>query len=275
MAKLQEYIKNKKPEKEEKKEQPSPYLEPVISAIVESMMSKIKILKGEDGRTPTEEEILAVVNPHTERVKSEIKQEFSKEKLLRMIVALIPKVEDGKPGKDGKDAMVDYDFILSKIKVKDGAPGKDAILPNLRELAINTINVIEMLEGEDRIDAKAIKNLEKLIRKIVSQETIGLGNYGGPGYVVHDNTLQGNGIDSPLSVVQSAISRTWHEEYPSVGIVNGINKTYTFPHVVSFLSLEGQALSILNGDYTVDTTGFVATLANAPTLNPPVNKYSS
>jgi len=69
------------------------------------------------------------------------------------------------------------------------------------------------------------------------------------------------------------VGGTWNEESPSAGLVNGINKDFTFTHAPAFISLEGQALSELNGDYT--KVGNTITLAFAPTLNPPINKYLS
>ena len=59
--------------------------------------------------------------------------------------------------------------FMSKLYVYNGKDweelgrnGKD-FTPNLEELAINTINVLETFEGDARLDAKAIKNIEENI----------------------------------------------------------------------------------------------------------------
>lgn len=75
--------------------------------------------------------------------------------------------EKGKDGRDGIDGVSGRDGIDGKDG-KDGVDGKDGrdgrngldFTPDLQELAINTINVMETQQGEDRIDASAIKNIE-------------------------------------------------------------------------------------------------------------------
>ena len=182
ISKTQQYLEKRKKEMETKKvseSEKSPYMELLYEQVQKALVGKIKTLRGEDGHTPTEKEVMALVEPIIEKLKE--KHIPKREEMLKMISSLIPKVQDGKPGikgetgKDGKDGK-------DGINGRNGRDGKDAILPSLYKLAINTINVIESLEGEDRIDAKAIKNLEKLIRKIVSQETANFPYYnqGGP-----------------------------------------------------------------------------------------------
>jgi hypothetical protein len=63
-----------------------------------------------------------------------------------------PRGKRGNPGKTGPQG-------------KPGQDGKDGedFSPNLYDMAINTINVAETLEGDARIDAKAIKNIDKQI----------------------------------------------------------------------------------------------------------------
>jgi len=64
--------------------------------------------------------------------------------------------KDGKDGKDGKHGLDGKDGL-------DGQDGQD-FTPELRELAVNTINVLESFEGDERLDAKAIKNLPQLVQ---------------------------------------------------------------------------------------------------------------
>ena len=207
--------------------------------VVASLLDKVKVVKGDpgadgrdgehgkDGHTPTKTELLALIKPLIPETPKEVHGKDGKS----------IKGEKGEPGKDGRD----------------GRDGRDAILPSLYDLAINTVNVIEQLKGEDRIDYRAIKGLEELIKRLVYNETVGVG-YGGPSVGIQ-------------------LANTWNEEYPNVGTVNGVNTVFSFVHTPAIISLEGQTLSLLNGDYII--SGNKITLANPPQGNPPINKYLS
>lgn len=87
-------------------------------------------------------------------------------------------------------------------------------------------------------------------------------------------------LQTDVTISSGGAGAVWNEEYPVSGVVNGSNKVFVFTHTPEFISLEGQALSILNGDYTVSVK--TVTLTNAPlsvasggTGNPPINKYLS
>ena len=283
-TKLENYIKNKQTIKKsevEVSDKKSPYMELLYKEIEKALLGKIKTLHGEDGHTPTKEEILAVLTPHIDNAKNEIQKNFTKEKLLKMIASMIPKVEDGKTPKKGKDYFTKEEaeeFLKLSTPVKGkhyfdgtpGTPGKNAVLPSLYKLAINTINVIETLEGEDRIDAKAIKNLEKLIRQIVSQETVGY-NAGGPGVIFHDSTITGTGTPTdPLSVIMGTNNLVNNEivagtdglhwtlaNTPAIGSVhvyaNGQRLTLTVDYTIAgsvITTLQSWAVGTILADYS-------------------------
>lgn len=246
VGKLQKFIEDKKNQTNKDTSNKSNYgfSDQILSSIVESMMGKIKTLRGEDGKngkdgkTPTMEEILSILQPYIENLQSRIEEELSKNKLLKIIQPLIPNVTNGKDGKNGKDATIDYDLIIDKILSEIPKPqnGKDATLPNLYRLAINTINVIESLKGEERIDVKAIKGLEKFIEVIASKfYERGVG-YGGPGEIFHDLTLGGNGTASaPLYVIGGGGTTI---EIPS-GVIDGVNTIFTVTSIPKYIVLNG------------------------------------
>lgn len=153
---------------------------------------------------------------------------------------------------------------------------------------------LEELKGEDRLDISHIKGIERFLSRDVSSPQLSGKNKGGiwegsanPFAVFQNGTIKGKDIKSfnfigatinnnngDITInISSGIAGTWNEEYPATGVVDGSNKVYIFTHIPAFISLEGQTLSILNGDYTV--SGNTITLTNAPISNPPINKYLS
>ena len=77
---MQKYIRENKKEKHPIE---SPYsgvpgnlMDKVIESVVRSITDKMNIKKGEDGRSMTDEEIIEILNPHLERTKKEIGENF-------------------------------------------------------------------------------------------------------------------------------------------------------------------------------------------------------
>lgn len=196
---------------------PSPY-QPDESKLVQRILKLIRVPKdGKDGKVPTKDELMSLISP------------------------LIPKVRDGK---DADEEMI-IERLSSKIRVPQD--GKDAVLPDLRDLAINTINQIENLEGEERIGAKAIKGLRELVSFLVSEL------WGGPGLVFHDTTLSGSGVPGdPLKVVATATTNTSYNETPS-GSGTAFTLVHTPSPVNSLMLYRGGALQKagVGGDYSL------------------------
>lgn len=167
------------------------------------------------------------------------------------------------------------------------------LIDTFKELLIPAKEQLESLKGDGRLDAKYIKGLEGLEsllkRNIVQHQQPNKGGIwqgsmnqfavisGVNAFKdIRSITFIGSTVvnkNGDITVTNGAAAATWSEEYPSSGIVDGANKVFVFDHTPSLVSLEGQTLSILNGDYTV--LGNTVTLFYAPTLNPPVNKYLS
>lgn len=125
-----------------------------------------------------------------------------------------PKGETGTPGRDGLDG-------------KDGENGQDGDIKDLSPDEIR--DSLELLKDEDRLDASAIKNLEKLIKKLVGdQKTVYVdGGSSGGGRIVKSYDL------SPL--------------------LNGVAKTFTLPvfwRVISVHSSSSPLVFRENTDYT-------------------------
>lgn len=81
---------------------------------------------------------------------------------------------DGKDGRDGRDGLDGFtpikgvDYFDGKDG-KDGVDGKNATEIDMQQMIVDTVNYIESLEGDERIDAKAIKNLpttREIVREV-------------------------------------------------------------------------------------------------------------
>lgn len=208
---------------------------------------------------------------------------------------------DGKNGKDGRNGKgVDGEHGKTPLKGLDYFTAgeirelKEQIITSVRKIlpeppeALAIRQLLESLKDDERLDARFIKGLERYFKHEVIQPQgqnkggIWQGSmnqfaviYGSNTYKdIRSITFVGLTVvnrNGDVTVTNSAVAGTWNEEYPASGVVNGSNKVFVFSHAPAFISLEGQALSNLNGDYTV--VGNTVTLTNAPTNNPPVNKY--
>ena len=142
---------------------------------------------------------------------------------------------DGKPGIQGKDGEKGGDG-------KDGEQGS----PDTPE---EIVSKIETLEGEARLDAKAVKNLPEFIKSESKA------NFG---FVIRDVTA-GNNItidksDPNRPIISSSGSSLTVNETPA-GLVNGTNKVFTtltpFTTGKTMLYLNGMRQKLGAGkDYT-------------------------
>jgi hypothetical protein len=261
-SRVQEYLAKKEKTQKSNLEvgEPSPLP-------TEELMQIVNKLRGKHGHTPTEAELLDLITPLIPKVQDG--KTPSKEELLKLIVPLIPKVKDGMTPVKGKHYFTDDEIKywlerITPIKGKHyfdgkdgrpGRPGKDAIMPDLRALATTAINLLETFEGDDRLDVKAIKNIEKLIRKIVSQEW----NYGGPGVIFHDTSLVGDGSPgAPLKVVGGGV----HFETP-VGVLDGVNVNFVVANTPKAVILNQQTYFQDDG-YTFNSITMTITMLVTP-----------
>jgi len=149
---------------------------------------------------------------------------------------------DGKNGKDGKDG-------------KNGKDGKDAnqeeiiekIENDLPTLATKLRDALELLQGEERLDVKAIGGLEDLIKKLDKK--------------IDDKPMGGGGGFSYIHMDRHIID----DETPS-GTVNGTNKAFVLantpnPSASLKVFVNGQKMT-LTEDYTF--SGRTITFVTAP-----------
>lgn len=180
--------------------------------------------------------------------------------------------------KPQKEKEVDENLLIDRVLGRIKMPEiKEVVLDGPEEIA----DKLESLEEDDRLDASAIKGLEDLLPKILTKlfpakffkNTVGGGVQSivaGTGINISASGAKGKGV---VTINATAVAGTWNEEYPASGVVNGSNKVFVFTHTPAFISLDGQTLSILAGDYTVSVK--TVTLLNAPLNTPPINKYLS
>lgn len=211
--------------------------------LLDGILAKLKLYKGDPGKDaedPSDERLIKLIKPLIPKVEDGHTPTDSE--LLRLIRPLIPKVKDGETPSDEK--------LLRLIKSVMPKPrdGKDAVMPNIYQLALDTIKVIESLKGDDRIDVKAIKGLEKFIEIIASR--FYERGYGGPGKIFTDGTLSGDGTPgAPLSVVGTGADTLIDNE-----VVSGNNTSWVLAQTpvagTVHLYANGQRL-ILTTDYTI------------------------
>lgn len=198
--------------------------------------AKIKGERGETGKDapPIDERRLAekislLVRVPKDGTDGMPGKDADEEAILRSLVRFIPAPKAGRDGKDGQK----------------GKDGMDAELPDLRELAINTINVLESFEGDNRLDASAIKGIKRYVLGFINE------SWGGPGIVFHDSTLTGSGVpQDPLSVVNTGGGGNFTDNE----VVAGVGTTWTLVSVPILNSVHlyanGQRL-IPTIDYTI------------------------
>lgn len=170
---------------------------PDFESIAETMKGK----DGEDG---------VCVEPDYEYIISEILERIPKPKdgitpkinYKSIIDEVLSKIE--KP-KDGITPEINYDLIIEEVLLKIEIPqnGKDGSPDTAEQIR----DKVESLEGDERIDKKAIKGLENIIDKphldkaisILDKRTEYLVNK----TVKHDNSLKGSGTSNDPLIVNN------------------------------------------------------------------------
>lgn len=148
--------------------------------------------------------------------------------------------------KDGKDA--DEKAILAKLINTIKIPTIDELKDQLPVMGEEVRDALELLQGEERLDAKAISGLEDLIKKIIKSNR----NFGG-----------GGSSFSP----DSFANHVKYGETPT-GTVNGVNKEFTLdlcPNPVFSLKVYvGTGIMHLDEDYTFTASTKKITFVTAP-----------
>lgn len=120
--------------------------------------------KGQDGYTPqkgidywTPEEVNAITQAIFDAAKPRKGVDYYTDQDKRSFVAEVLKLATPVKGRDYRDGR---DGI-------DGRDGKDAEEVDARKVAIDAINFLESFEGDARLSAKALKDLDEADRKSV------------------------------------------------------------------------------------------------------------
>lgn len=162
-------------------------------------------------------------------------------------------VKDGRDGKDGKDAVVDEASIVSEAvkatveALKPFLPTIPAILEELTSQGVKTREGLEELQGDERLDYKAIKGLEEILKDLDELKR-------------RPARLGGGGF-SKISIEGHIID----DETPT-GAVNSVNTIFTLantpnPSASLKVYVNGQRMR-LTDDYTF--SGRTITFITAP-----------
>jgi hypothetical protein len=133
------------------------------------------------------------------------------------------------PPEKGEDA--DEERVIRTVE--------DNIEKNLPQFGTSIRDALELLEGEERLDASAIKGLRKLIEQHGGSGSTFYG--GGVGSI--KGIVAGTGVtvdnSNPQFPVVSASGGGGLTELPATGTVNGSNKSYTFTRLPSYIVVDG------------------------------------
>ncbi len=125
---------------------------------IEEVIARVK--DGRDGHTPTEKELLVLIRPLIPPPAKDGHTPTDKE-LLALIKPLIPKVKDG--ATPTKEELVE----LIKPLIPAPIPGKDGADGHIKDLAPQEVrDLLELLQGEERLDVEYIRGVEALIERI-------------------------------------------------------------------------------------------------------------
>jgi hypothetical protein len=169
---------------------------------------------------------------------------------------------DGKPGKDGHEGRDGRDG-RDGLDGLPGEKGKDGDIKNISPQELR--DLLELLQGDERIDAKAIKGLKEYLK---------LNPPNGP--MLHTPALANLPDVSVVGVITGQVL-TWNGTYwyastpsssgsgfqlPLTGSVNGSNRTFTWATAPNAICVDGQTLAATTQDSsaTVNWTGTTTTV---------------
>lgn len=211
-----------------------------VAEILLKMPEFLELIKVEDGHTPTDEEIIALIEPRIPKVKDGYSPKKgidykdgidgetpSDERLLKLITRLIPKVKDGiTPTKEELVAIIKP--LLDEIDIEE----KDAAT------IVSEINKLPVTPDK-QIDWEHIKNVPRKLFK--------------------ESKKKGGGGGGDIIMT-----------YDLSSLTDGVTKTFTVPYFRTahhVLMSDGPALFLgLNNGFTVNAahTQITLTVVNAP-----------
>lgn len=197
--------------------------------------------------------------------------------------------------KDGRDAFVDYDFILSKIpKPKNGEDGKDAILPKDLKEKLNRIPELERMAQLNAVPvttsffnglrAKNLNIVGGTASQVGDTVNITVGSSGGASPLTTKGDIFGHstvdaripvGSDTQVLTADStqALGVKWAPATvggfapisPTSGAINDTNKTFVFASAPTLIVINGssyESSSTIGGVAVWTIAGTTVTLAN-------------
>jgi hypothetical protein len=226
--------------------------------------TKILTIKGEDGKTPTQEELLELIKPLIPEVQDG--HTPTDEELLELIKPLIPEVKNGlAPTKDELLELIkplipqiDDKKIAEKASYLAEKSVKKLIpkLPNTEELAKNLDNLPKEWLSIDHIRGDFNTKIKPVIVPPYKPEIRVFDGTNNEYYVDRIN-FTGNGVsvvkmgDRVVSVVIAGAVTT-HTETPQ-GDIDGVNAVFTTNHPITSVfsfAINGQFLH--PEEYTID-----------------------
>lgn len=238
-------------------------------ATISETISQIKIqkvieLKGDDGHTPTEAELLLIIKPLIPEVTDG--HTPTDEELLTLIKPLIPKIKDG--ATPSKDELLDLiKPLIPKIDDKKIAEKASSLvenrvkklipkLPDTEELAKNLDELPKEWLSIDHIRGDFNTKIKPVIVPPYNPE-IRVFENGDNEYYVDRINFTGDGVsviktgDRIVSVVISGATTTYTET--PTGDIDGVNTVFTTLHPITTIfsfAINGQFLH--PEEYTID-----------------------
>lgn len=184
-----------------------------------------------DDSSMTNSEIKELVKKESQRISDNFKN------LSDRLNDAILEIKDGEDGKDADEELI-IERVVESIKI----PTIEELKDDLPKMGTQVRDALELLQGEDRLDASAIKGLEDLISKYKTEVKVGGGF---------------NSVAMNFHMVD--------DETPT-GLVNGSNKNFVIANIPSpseslKVYKDGQRMKIVT-DYTF--SGVTITFLDAP-----------
>lgn len=228
------------------KEAPEP---PAVQKVAIDGISVIT-MKGNDGHTPTDKELLALIKPLIPQVRDG--KNPTKEELLALIRPLIPIVKNGETPSDER--------LLKLITPLIPKPGKDAdetlivekIEKDLPKLGMSIRDGLELLPEGEKLNQSAIEGLVETLKELANKAA---------------KTVSG-GVARGIQLYTNGTKRGLQN---TLNLIPGTNVTLTYNYAygrndVTISASGGASLSVLTVSGTINDTNTSFTVASQPTL---------
>lgn len=149
-----------------------------VKQVKESELNLPKVLetiKGQDGHTPTDEELLSLIQPMIDSLpKPEDGKTPTNKEILALIKPLIPNVKNGENGETPSDEKL-MSLIMSvmppmpdmeKMHREMEKKIKDEVEKDLPQFGEKMRDGLEVLENDEKLSIQAIKGLEETVKKL-------------------------------------------------------------------------------------------------------------